>query len=189
MVFTTAVSVQDYINHKTDDVPFPEEQHHILQGNIGSLVAGNSRLHYTHSETPSMLGIVGDTRRPEKVITSQDGKAISQSSRLVNVPRSFYDDESPLLVGESGYGIDWEILNNPQNNIGYSLDFNGKRTLGFPFHAIPGTDIQAIPHSPSKELVERNGQMVPSWEPISKAFPSLGAPVGDWTKKSNLHNT
>lgn len=188
MVFNNAFSVQDYINNNLDASVFPEETHHILQGNIGSLVAGNSRLHFTNSETPSMLGIVGDTRRPEKIITSQEGKAISQSSRLVNVPRSFYDDESPLLVGELGFGIIWDVLNNPQNNIGYSLDFNGKRTLGVPFHATSGTDIQAIPHSPHIELVERNGRIVPSWGPISKAHPGLGAPVGDWTKQSNLHN-
>ena len=105
MVFNNAFSVQDHINNKLDASVFPEETHHILQGNIGSLVAGNSRLHFTHAETPSMLGIVGDTRRPEKVITSQDGKAVSQSGRLINVPRSFYDDESPLLMGESGFGI------------------------------------------------------------------------------------
>jgi len=188
MVFNNAFSVQDHINNKLDASVFPEETHHVLQGNIGALVAGNSRLHFTHSETPSMLGIVGDTRRPEKVITSQDGKAVSQSSRLVNVPHSFYDDESPFLTGESGFGIDWNVLNNPQNNVGYSLNFNGKRALGFPFHAIPDTGIQAIKHSPPIELVERNEQMVPSWEPISKAFPSLGTPVGDWTKQSNLHN-
>lgn len=188
MVFNNAFRVQDHINNKIDDSVFPEETHHILQGNIGSLVAGKSRLHFTEAETPSMLGIVGDVRRQERIIHSHNGKAISQSSRLVNVPRSFYDDESPLLVGESGFGIDWDILNNPQNNIGYVLNFNGKRSIGFPYHATPSDDIQAIPHSPPIELVERNGQMVPTWEPISKAFPGLSTPVGDWTKNSNLHN-
>ena len=182
MVFNNAFNVQDHINNKLDSSVFPEETHHVLQGNIGSLVAGNSRLHFTNPETPSILGIVGDIRKPEKIITSQDGKAISQSSKLINIPRSFYDDESPLFVGESGFGITWDVLNNPQNNIGYSLDFNGKRTLGFPFHSVPGTDIQAIPHSPPIELEERNGRLLPSWEPISKGFPGLGTPVRDWTK-------
>ena len=135
-----------------------------------------------------MLGIVGDVRRQERIIYSRDGKAISQSGEYINIPRSFYDDESPLLVGESGFGIDWDILNNPQNNIGYALNFNGKRSIGFPYHATSGDDIQAIPHSPPIELVERNGRMVPTWEPISKAFPGLSKPVGDWTKHSNLHN-
>ena len=188
MVFNNAFRVQDHINNKIDHSVFPEETHHILQGNIGSLVAGNSRLHFTHAETPSILGIVGDVRRQEKIINSNDGKAISHSSRLVNVPRSFYDDESPLLVGESGFGVDWDVLNNPQNNIGYSLNFNSQRSIGFPYHANPGDDIKSIPHSPPIELVERNGRIVPAWEPISKAFPGLGTPVGDWTKHSNLHN-
>lgn len=187
MVFNNAFSVQDHINNKIDDSVFPEETHHILQGNIGSLVAGNFSLHFTEAETPSMLGIVGDVPIQERIIYSHHGKAISQSGRLVNVPRSFFDNESPLLVGESGFGIDWDILNNPQNNIGYALNFNGKRSKGFPYHATPGDDIQAIPHSPPIELVERNERMVPNWEPISKAFPGLGTPVGDWTKNSNLH--
>ena len=100
MVFNNAFSVQDHINNKLDSSVIPEQTHHILQGNIGSLVAGNSRLHFTNLETPSMLGIVGDIRKPEKIITSQDGKAISQSSKLINIPRSFYDDESPLFVVE-----------------------------------------------------------------------------------------
>lgn len=189
MVFNNAFSVQDHINNKLDASVFPEETHHVLQGNIGALVAGNSCLHFTQSETPSMLGIVGDTRRPEKVITSQDGKAVSQSSRLVNVPHSFYDDESPFLTGESGFGIDWNVLNNPQNNVGYSLNFNGKRALGFPFHAIPGTDIQAIPHSPPIELVERKGRMGSAWEPIPKAYPGLSTSVGDWLKHSSFYLT
>ena len=182
MVFNHVYNVDDHINNNLDKSVFPEERHHILQGNIGTKVAGNSRLHFTHSETPSILGIAGDTRNPEKIITSDNGKAISQSSRLINVPHSFYDDSSPLLFGESGFGIDWNVLNNPQNNIGYSLNFDGKRSLGFPFYAVAGTDIPVIPHSPPIELVEKNGRMVPSWEPISKAFPGLGTPVGDWTK-------
>jgi hypothetical protein len=188
MVFNNAFSVHDHINNKLDDSVFPEETHHILQGNIGALVAGNSRLHFTQSESPSILGIVGDTRRPEKIMTLKEDKVISQSGSLVNVPRSFYDDQSPLLIGESGFGIDWNVLNNPQNNIGYHLDFNGKRTLGFPYHAVPGTDIEPIPNSPPIEFVEINGQMRPSWKPIHEAHPGLGAPVGDWTKRSNLHN-
>ena len=182
MVFNNAFSVDDHINNKIDSSDFPEQTHHIIQGNIGSLVAGNSRLHFTESETPSMLGIVGHTRRPEKILTSKTRQDINLAGNPINIPHSFHDDKSPLLVGESGFGINWDVLNNSQNNIGYSLDFNGNRTLGFPFHATPGTDIRPIPHSPPMEIVEKNGQMVPVWKPISKAFPGIGAPVGDWTK-------
>jgi hypothetical protein len=189
MVFSNAYNVYDHINNNIDASVFPEETHHILQGNIGALVAGNSRLHFTEQERPSMLGIVGDVRRPETVIASKTGKAESQSGRMMNVPRSFFDDSTPLFTGESGYGIDWKVLNNPENNIGYALDFNGNRTLGFPYHAVAGTDIGVMPHSPPIELVERNGRIIPSWEPISKAFPGLGTPVGDWTKISHLHNS
>lgn len=184
MVYHNGISVQDHINNKLDPSVFPEETHNVIQGNIGALVAGNSRLHSTYSETPSMLGIAGDTRRPEKIITIKDGKAISQSGKHENVPRSFYDDTTPLLCGELGFGIHWDV----QNNIGYSLDSNGKRTLGFPYHATPGTDIQPIPHSPPTELVERNGRIVTSWKPISKAYSGVGHPVGDWTKQSNIYN-
>ena len=189
MSFINTDRVQDHINNNIDSSVHREETYRRLQGNIGTVVAGNSRLHFTEAETPSMLGIVGDVRRPERIIHSHSGKAISQSSRLVNVPLSFYDEESPLLVGESGFGSDWDILNNPQNNTGYALNFNGNRSIGFPYHATPGDDIQAVPHSsPHIELVERNGRMVPNWEHISKAFPGLGTSAGDWTKHSNLHN-
>lgn len=183
-MFNNAFSIKDHINNNLDTSVFPEERHHILQGNIGALVAGNSRLHFTYPETPSILGVAGDIQRPEHVITSKDGKSISQSGRIVNVPRSFYDDNSPLFNGESGVGVDWNLLNNPRNNIGYSLDFNGNRSLGIPYHAVAGTDIRPVPHSPPLKLVEKNGLIVPSWESISKVYPGLNAPVGDWTKIS-----
>jgi len=188
MVFNNAFDVHSHINNKIDPVVFPEESHHILQGNIGSLVAGNSRLHFTHSETPSMLGIAGDTRRPEVIIHSASGKAKSQTSHMVNVPHSFYDDASPLLVGDSGFGIDWNVLNNHNNNIGYSLDFNSNRSLGFPFHASVGDNINPVPHSPPIHLEEKDGKVYPAWTPISTAFPGMSNPVGDWTKFSKLHN-
>lgn len=184
MVFKNAFNVTEFIHNKIDHSVHPEQKYNILQGNIGAVLAGNPRLYLTTPETPSILGINGDIRRPEKVITSQDGKAISLSGRSHNVPRNFHDDESPHLVGESGFGINWDV----QNNIGYSLDSNGKRTLGFPYHATPGTDIQPIPHSPPTELVERNGRIVTSWKPISKAYSGVGHPVGDWTKQSNIYN-
>lgn len=188
MVFSNAYNVYDHINNNIDTSIFPEETHNILQGNIGSLIAGNNRLHVTKSERPSMLGIVGDIHRPENIIVSKTGKTESHSGRMINVPKSFYDDSTPLFTGESGYGIDWEVLNNSKNNIGYSLDFNGNRTLGFPYHAVSGTEIGVMSHYPPIELIEKNGKMMSSWEPISKAFPGLSAPVGDWTKISSLHN-
>ena len=183
MVFNHALSVEEHINSKIDSSVFPEETHHILQGNIGSLVAGNSRLHFTYSETPSILGIAGDTKRQEKIITSKNCKAISQSGELVNIPCHFYDDKVPILTGESGFAVDWGILKNPKNNIGYSLNFKGERALGFPYRATPGDNIQPIPHSPPIELVERDGPMIPTWKSIPGAFPGLRAPVGDWTKQ------
>lgn len=188
MVFNHALSVEEHINSKIYPSVFPEETHHILQGNIGSLVAGNSRLHFTYSETPSILGIAGDTKRQEKIITSKNGKAISQSSRIVNIPRSFYDDKSPLFVGESGFAGDWDTLKNPKNNIGYELDFNGNRSIGFPYYATLCDNIQSTPHSPPIELVEENGRVVPSWKPIPEAYPGLREPVGDWTKQYQLFN-
>lgn len=187
-MFNNAFSVRDHINNNIDTSVHPEERYNIIQGNIGALVAGHSRLHYTVSENPSVLGIAGNTRRPEKLITS-DGTATSISGRSMSVSSSFYGDESPLLTGESGFGIDWNVLNNPQNNIGYSLDFSSNRSLGFPFYATSGDNIKAIPSSPPIELVEKNGRVVPSWESIPKALPGLGTPVGDWTKYSNFHHS
>jgi len=162
MVFSNAFNVYDHINNNIDESVFPEQTHHILQGNVGALVAGNSRLHATELERPSILGLVGDVRISEFIIASKTGKAESQSGRMMNVPRSFFDDSSPLFTGESGYGIDWEVLNNPENNIGHALDFNGNRTLGFPHHAVTGTDIGVMPHSPPIKLVKRNGRLIPS---------------------------
>lgn len=185
MVFIHSHSVHDHINNKIDASVSPEEKHHILQGNIGSRIAGNTRLHYTELNGPSILGIAGDTIRPEKILTTEKGKALSQTGKLVDVPHNFYDDSSPLLFGESGHGLDWKVLNNEQNNVGYSLDFNGNRSLGFPHHAVAGTEIEAIPHSPPIEISQINEQVTASWKPLSTAFPGLGAPIGDWTKTDN----
>lgn len=189
MVFNNVFDVNDHINDKIDSSVYPEQKHHILQGNIGSLIAGNSRIHSTISETPSILGVAGEVRNPEQIITSKHGKAISPSGKTVNVPLSFYDDQSPLFFGESGFGIDWDVLNNPRNNIGYYLDFNGKRSLGFSHHALPGTNIKAIPHPHPIEIIQKNERLVPSLQHISKAFPGLSPTVGDWTKHSTLHNS
>jgi len=188
-MFNNAFSVQDHINNNLDPSDFPEETRGVLRGNIGAVVAGDySGIYSTQPPEKSILGINGDVIRSEKIIKSQDGKARSQNNRMVNVPRSIVDKESPLFYGELGVGCDWYIINNPENNLGYSLDFDGNRTLGFSRHAVSGTDIKPVLSSPPIELVEKNGRIVPDWKPIYKAFPGLGAPVGDWTKQSNMHN-
>ena len=184
-MFNNVYDVKKHIDNKIDYSIHPEEKHNILLGNIAIHLAGNSRNYSTYAITPSILGAPGDVIIPEQLITSQDGKATSLSGRPMNVPLHILDDNSPIFFGESGFGADWKVLNNSQNNIGYALDFEGNRSLGFPYHATSGTDIKAIPHSPSIELVESNGKKIPSWTPFSKVHPTLFAPVNDWTKQSN----
>lgn len=161
MVFNNAYSLHDHINNKIDPSLFPEEKHHILQGNIGALVAGNNRLHVTQMEGSSILGIVGDVNKPDTILTSKTGKTENQAGRIMNIPRSFYDDSVPLFSGDSGHGIDWDILNNSENNIGYNFDHDGNRVIGFTDHAVQGTEIGVIPHLPPIELGVRNGKITP----------------------------
>lgn len=162
MVFNNTLSVQDHINNKIDESVFPEEKHHILQGNIGCLIAGNSRLHATKAEAPSILGIVGDIMKPEQVLNIDNGKIISQSGKLINVPRNFNDDNSPLFFGELGFGVDWNVLNSSKNNIGYALNVNGNRY---------------------NDILENNYKLFPSLEVNEKILPrvnkslNLGSPI------------
>lgn len=173
-------NIHDHINNKVDPSVFPEEKHHILQGNIGRHL---SEEYGFIASAPSILGPVGDIIKQDYLFFVPDGKAVNQAGMYENVPKHFSDNSSPLHYGELGAFIDWDIINNPQNNIGYNLNNKSERALNFTHSVVKGTNMPIVNHSLPIKHNETNGNITPSWT----QHPYLGTPVGDWTKLSQLH--
>ena len=174
--------IHDHINNKIDYSILPEEKHHILQGNIGRLL--NQEYGFI-AENPSILGVVGDVIKQDYLFFIPQGKLVNQAGNYENVPKHFFDNSSPLHYGEQGAFVDWNIINNPKNNIGYNLNNDSERALNFTHSVVKGTNMSTVHHSPPIKHHETNGNITPGWT----QHQYLGTPVHDWTKLSQLHNS
>lgn len=187
MVFNNVASVSNHINNQIDSSVFPEERHNILQGNIGTLVAGQGRLFITDKPNNSILGIAGDVMHPSQILYNKNQTDISQTGNSVNVPVSIFDDKSPFLYGENGFGVNWNNL-EVSREIGYNLDFKNNRTLNFPYSVNSSVPIGPMPHSPPINLKNENNTLTPQWEPIPLAYPGLGTPINNCNNNLNKSN-
>jgi hypothetical protein len=181
------MSVSEFINGKLYSSVNPEETHHILQGHIGSFLNGTP-YGTTQFENGSILGKLGEVSSFDYLITTTGKVKSDLSGQDQNVPIDFFDASSPRLWGDSAMFTDWEILKNPNNNIGYGVNPDNSRALHFPHHVEENVNIQPVVSYPALKMAKstQNGIKFPEWK---HDFQPIATPVSNWVPYSQFHSS